>query len=88
MLMKFCLMWVNTMSIYYGMYDYARYFKVRHARVIEDKRALEAAYNVRLGQRMVPLDTKIGEALLETNNEAPSDAEETAEKIKEKFKDQ
>jgi len=70
MLMKFVLLWVNTLSVYYGLYDYARFFKVRHERVIENRRALEAAYNVRLGQQMVPLDTRIGEAVQEVDPDA------------------
>jgi len=75
MLMKFVLLWVNTLSVYYGLYDYARFFKVRHERVIENRRALEAAYNVRLGQQMVPLDTRIGEAVQEVDPDAITSVE-------------
>lgn len=51
----------NILQVYYGLYSYARFFSVRHPRVIESRAALEAAYNVRLGTRLVPLDTHIGE---------------------------
>lgn len=77
MAMKFLLLWVNTMSVYYGLYDYARFFKVRHERVIENKRALEAAYQVRLGQQMVPLNTRIGEAVRDLDPDEIRSSEET-----------
>jgi len=41
--MKFVLLWVNTLSVYSCIYDYARFCSVRHERVIENKKALEAA---------------------------------------------
>lgn len=86
-LMKFCLLWVNTMSVYYGLYDYARFFKVRHERVIENKKALEAAYKVRLGQQMVPLDTSIGQAVQEMDPDAITAAEKAEDTMNEKFSD-
>lgn len=76
--MKFVLLWVNTLSVYWGLFDYARFFKVRHSRVIENKSALEAAYKVRLGQQMVPLDTNIGEAVRQVDPDAITAAEEAA----------
>lgn len=62
--MKVCLLWVNTLSVYHCVYDYARFFSKRHERVIENRQALEAVYNIRLGTRMTPLDTEIREAVL------------------------
>lgn len=61
--LKFILLWVSCISVYYGVFRYAKFFSVRHPRVIESRKALEAAYNVRLGTNLVPLDTTIGEVL-------------------------
>ncbi|KAB5511531.1 nucleotide-diphospho-sugar transferase [Coniochaeta sp. 2T2.1] len=60
--MKFMLMWVNVGSVYYGMYCYAKYFSVKHPRVIESRAVLEAAYKARLGPNLVPLDAHLGDA--------------------------
>ena len=57
MAMKFALLWVSSFSVYRALYHYAWYFMKRHPRLIESKAALEAAYNVRLGTALVPLDT-------------------------------
>ncbi|OIW35704.1 hypothetical protein CONLIGDRAFT_549036, partial [Coniochaeta ligniaria NRRL 30616] len=43
MAMKFALMWVNVASVYYDLYCYAKYFSVKHPRVIETRAVLEAA---------------------------------------------
>jgi glycosyltransferase involved in cell wall biosynthesis len=63
--MKFVLMWVNTLSAYYGIWDYAKYFSVRHPKVIENYKVLEIAHKIKLGTKLVPLDTRIGEATRE-----------------------
>lgn len=60
--MKFMLMWVNVVSVYWDMYCYAKYFSVKHPRVIESRSILEAAYKARLGSNLVPLDAKLGDA--------------------------
>ncbi len=54
--MKFILLWVNSLSVYYGMWDYARYFSVRHPKVIENHKVLEIAYKIKLGAQLVPLN--------------------------------
>jgi hypothetical protein len=79
--MKFLLLWVNTLSVYYGVYDYARYFSVRHPRVIENVEALKAAYQVRLGTSMVPLETQFGDVTREAEEEAIQERMEEVEKI-------
>jgi hypothetical protein len=48
-MMKFTLLWVNVASVYWDVYLYARYFSVKHPRVIESRQVLEAAYRARLG---------------------------------------
>jgi len=37
--MKFALLFVNTLSVYYALYAYAEYFSVRHPRVVENFQA-------------------------------------------------
>lgn len=71
---KFSLMWVNVLSVYYGVYCYAKYFSVKHPRVIETRAVLEAAYKARLGPNLVPLDTQLGDA-----TEAAESSEEAVE---------
>lgn len=61
--MKFTLLWVTVASVYYSMFHYAFYFMKKHPRVIESTQALEAAYNVRLGTALVPLN--------QTSNDSP-----------------
>jgi glycosyltransferase involved in cell wall biosynthesis len=60
MLMKLILLFVNSLSVYYGLYDYARYFSVRHPRVTENGPALQAAYQARLRSILVPLASRNG----------------------------
>lgn len=60
--MKFTLMWVNVVSVYYDLYCYGKYFSVKHPRVIETRAVLEAAYKARLGPDLVALDTQLGDA--------------------------
>jgi hypothetical protein len=40
--MKMALMFVDTASVYYSIFAYARFFSVRHSRVVENHDALEA----------------------------------------------
>lgn len=63
--MKFLLLWVNVISVYWDLYCYASYFSVKHPRVIETRKVLEAAYQARLGPNLVPLTTYLGDAVAE-----------------------
>lgn len=40
--MKMALVFVNTASVYYSVYAYAKFFSVRHSRVVEKYEALDA----------------------------------------------
>lgn len=63
--MKFLLLWVNVISVYWDVYCYAKYFSVKHPRVIETRKVLEAAYQARLGSNLVPLTAKFGDTVTE-----------------------
>ncbi len=65
--MKFLLLWVNSMSVYYGIWDYARYFSVKHPKVIENSKVLEIAYKIKLGAELAPLDITSPEAAREAD---------------------
>lgn len=83
MAMKFALMWVNVFSAYYGLFCYAKYFSVRHPRVIETRKVLEAAYKARLGPDLVPLDAQLGDATVaaEAQAEASGAGDGPSEKV-------
>lgn len=53
--MKFVLLWFGSASMYYGLLSYITYFSETHPKVVENNEALEAAYNIRLGTKLMPL---------------------------------
>ena len=44
--MKFALIFVNTVSVYYTLWHYAKFFSVSHPRVVENSKALDAVRQV------------------------------------------
>jgi glycosyltransferase involved in cell wall biosynthesis len=74
--MKFLLMWMNVASVYWDLWCYAKYFSVKHPRVIESRNVLEAAYKARLGPNLVPLDKHIGDAVKEAEEAAKAAEDE------------
>lgn len=77
--MKFILLWVTCASVYYSIFHYAFYFMAKHPRVIESTQALEAAYNVRLGTDLVPLDRRSSAAAVTQEKETGSSSSNTAD---------
>jgi hypothetical protein len=56
--MKFPLMWVIIVSVYYDLHCYGKYFSsAKRPMVIETRAVLEAAYKARIGPDFVPLDS-------------------------------
>lgn len=76
--MKFILLWFGSASMYYGMYDYIKYFSKRHPKVIENYEALEAVYNIRLGTNLVPIADTVSE-IIEQVEEVQQAREDQAE---------